>query len=43
MLFNNVLSDSDCVRANVELNLKSIWMEGLDLIWGNISGSLLEG
>lgn len=43
VLFNNVLSDSDCVRTNVALNKKSVWMEGLDLIWDKISGSLLEG
>jgi hypothetical protein len=39
VLFNNVLSDSDCVTAKDALNLKRIWMEGLDLIWGKISGS----
>lgn len=36
-LFNNVLSNSNCVRVNVALNLKRILLEGLDLIWGKIS------
>jgi hypothetical protein len=37
VLFNNVLRNSESIRANVALNLKSIWMVGLDLIWGKIS------
>lgn len=37
VLFNNYLSNSDCIPSNDRLDLERLWVEGLDLIWGKIS------